>query len=132
MKQLSTDFVSDWLPDRPMPVVEPIQVWSYKNAALAVQSYVLAATSHGLGTCVMEGYDARRAKEVLQIPDRYGIPMMVATGYEHETEKDPEAPVTPRLPVNEVVFEDSFGVPWSGSGTVDVGGGSTDDEEASA
>jgi nitroreductase len=106
IKQISTDIMSGI---QPMPSVEPVQAWSYKNAGLVAQQYTLAATSHELATCMMEGYDVRRAKEVLRVPDRYGIPIMVATGYEYE---DPATFVpTPRLNMDEVVFGDTFGAP---------------------
>ena len=109
LKQATTDFVSR---RTPMPEIEPIQAWSYKNTALAVQTFVLAATSHNLQTSIMEGMDPRRVKEILRIPDRYGIPMVVATGYEYEEEATsrPTA-VTPRLDVSEVVFGNTFGAP---------------------
>lgn len=106
LKQIATDTMSEI---QPMPSVEPVQAWSYKNAGLMAQSYTLAATSHDLATCMMEGYDARRAKDVLRVPDRYAIPIMVATGYEYE---DPSTFVpTPRLCMDEVVFGDTFGEP---------------------
>lgn len=93
----------------PMPEIEPIRSWSSKNTAMAIQTFVLAATSHGLATAIMEGIDPRRAKDVLHIPDRYVIPMVVAAGYEYEesTENGP----TPRLRVDEVVFDNVFGQP---------------------
>lgn len=108
LKQVTTNFVSRQT--APMPEIEPIQAWSYKNTALAVQTFVLAATSHNLQTSIMEGLDPRRVKEILRIPDRYGIPMVVATGYEYEDESD-KAAMTPRLDVSEVVFGDTFGAP---------------------
>jgi len=107
LKQVSTSVISNM---HPMPTIEPIQSWSYKNTALAAQSYLLAAESHNLATSIMEGYDARRAKDVLQVPDRYGIPMMVATGYEYE--EVTEDMLTPRLDLDEVVFGNSFGAPF--------------------
>jgi nitroreductase len=110
LKSMATRAISEI---QPMPTMEPIETWSYKNTSLAVQSYTLAATSYDLATAIMEGFDARRAKEVLRIPDRYGIPMMVATGYdfdEHGTEVR-----TPRLPLDEVVFGDTFGAPRTGA-----------------
>ena len=104
LKQIATDAMSEI---QPMPSVEPVQAWSYKNAGLMAQSYTLAATSHDLATCMMEGYDARRAKDVLRVPDRYAIPIMVATGYEYE---DPSTFVpTPRLSMDELVFGNTFG-----------------------
>ncbi len=106
LKQISTDIMSEI---QPMPSVEPVQAWSYKNAGLVAQQYTLAATSHDLATCMMEGYDVRRAKDVLRVPDRYGIPIMVATGYEYE---DPSTFLTtPRLEMDELVFGDTFGSP---------------------
>ena len=106
LKQLATSLISEL---QPMPSIEPIQAWSYKNAALMAQSYTLAATSHELATCIMEGFDVRRAKEVLRVPDRYGIPLMVATGYEYENPATFQP--TPRLSMEEVVFGDTFGAP---------------------
>lgn len=70
-------------PLQPMPTMEDVECWSYKNAGIASSIYTLAATAHGLSTCMMEGYDARRVKEILRVPDRYGIPLMVATGYDY-------------------------------------------------
>lgn len=107
LKQVATDVLSK---NQPMPEIEPVQVWAYKNAALAVQSYVLAATSHDLQTSIMEGYDGRRLREILRIPDRYGIPMVVATGIEYADEQQSSG-TTVRLPLDEIVFQDTFGAP---------------------
>jgi putative NAD(P)H nitroreductase len=104
LKQLATTALST---QQPMPSIEPVQAWSYKNASLVAQTYVLAATSHQLATCMMEGFDARRLKQILRIPDRYDVPMVVATGYEY----DEEFKETPRLGLEEVVFGESFGEP---------------------
>lgn len=55
------------------------------------------------------GYDSRRVQEILRIPDRYDVPLIVAAGYEYE---DPETfQRTPRLDLSEVVFGDTFGEP---------------------
>ena len=107
LKQVATSLISEI---QPMPSVEPVMAWSYKNTALMAQSYTLAATSHELATCIMEGYDARRVKEVLRVPDRYEIPLMVATGYEYEDVSNLGEP-TRRLPMEEIVFGDTFGEP---------------------
>jgi nitroreductase len=92
------------------PTIDPILAWSYKNTSLLVQTFVLACESHGLATCAMEGLDARRLSRALRVPDRYAVPMVVAAGYEHQS--DESAQRTPRLRLEEVVFRDSFGVPW--------------------
>ncbi len=79
-------------------------------------------------------YDSRRVKEILQIPDRYGVPLMVATGYDYgapplndgdcsldedsdewddddELQSLNERRLTPRLEMNEIFFGDTFGEP---------------------
>jgi len=115
LKQLATGALS---PVQPMPSIESVESWSYKNAALGAMMYALAARSHGLGTCLMEGYDARRAREVLRVPDRYAMPLMVATGYAYREEAaeggsggydEDDMPKTPRLGMEEMFFGDTFG-----------------------
>ena len=65
-------------------------------------------------------------KEILRVPDRYTIPMMVATGYEYNESDDAEKnnsnsdDYTPRLPMEEVVFEDTFGEPYLHVGDEDL------------
>ena len=96
---------------QPMPTLESQEVWSCKNTALLIQTFVYAVQSHGLQSCIMEGYDARRVKEILEIPhDRYAVPMVVATGYAYQ---DEDTPKTPRLPIQEVFFQNTFGNPIS-------------------
>lgn len=106
MKQVATDLMS---PAQPMPTIDSIQAWSYKNTSLMVQTFVFSATSHGLNTCLMEGYDSRRVKEVLKIPDRYDIPLMCGVGYEYEGNEKGSRRSTPRLDADEVFFSDTFG-----------------------
>mmetsp|Transcript_34356 Transcript_34356/g.39141 ORF Transcript_34356/g.39141 Transcript_34356/m.39141 type:complete len:263 (-) Transcript_34356:12-800(-) len=105
LKQVSTDFLS--FNNKSMPCIEPVQAWSYKNTSLLGQTYMLAASSYGIGTCIMEGMDGRKVKEILRIPDRYAIPFAIATGYDY----DNETKRTPRLDLNEICFRDSFGIP---------------------
>jgi len=109
IKGIATDFFSAV---SPMPEIEPVQAWSYKNTGLLAQTFVYAAESHGLATTMMEGFDPRRTREILRIPDRYAVPLMVATGYEYEDEQATDEQKTPRLDLSEVVFSDTFGEPW--------------------
>ncbi|KAL7466731.1 hypothetical protein ACHAXS_007021 [Conticribra weissflogii] len=172
---LKQTFASALSPVQPMPTMEHVESWSYKNAGIMAQMYTLAATAHGLSTCMMEGvdeywacltnsctycgwpiflphgycktrfisnqkydrsgrYDSLRVKEILQIPDRYGVPLMVATGYDYgapalthadcsldedsdewdhddESQSLNERRLTPRLEMNEIFFGDTFGEP---------------------
>lgn len=54
----------------------------------APQELLLAATSHGLATCPMEGFDMRRLRKALRIPLRYSIPIVVCIGYPSEAQRD--------------------------------------------
>ena len=103
-KQVATDLMS---PMKAAPSIESVDIWSVKNTALLAQTFVYAATSHGLATCMMEGYDIRRVKEILRVPDRYAVPLMCCVGYEYENLE--EVKRTPRLGMEEVVFGDTFG-----------------------
>ena len=106
MKQVATNVMS---PSQPMPTIDSIQAWSYKNTSLMAMNFCLAATSHGLSTCLMEGYDTRRVKDLLRIPDRYDVPLMCSVGYEYEGDDKEECGKTPRLEPEEVFFSDLFG-----------------------
>jgi nitroreductase len=76
----------------PLPQANTAEGWAFKNASLAAMAYMLAATSHGLATHPMEGFDARRVREAVGADDegkggggggvRWGVPMVVSTGYE--------------------------------------------------
>jgi nitroreductase len=101
-------------PLRPTPSLESIETWSYKNTMPAVQTYMLAASAAGIGTCPMEGFDGRRVARLLDIPDRYSIPCIVATGYE---QADAQGGPTQRLPAEEVIFMNHFGAPAKAAGT---------------
>jgi len=110
LKQISSSIMSSM---QPSPTIDSVKSWGYKNSSLMAQTYVFAAESHGLATCMMEGFDVSRAKEVLRIPDRYALPLMVATGYEYAehgnlvVEENEQR--TPRLRADEVFFGDTFG-----------------------
>ena len=121
LKQTFTHALS---PIQSMPTMENVESWSYKNAGIMAQQYTMCATAHGLSTCMMEGYDARRVKEILRIPDRYGVSLMVATGYDYGTIADDVVHAdiiddsndgdgldkrTPRLEMNELFFGETFG-----------------------
>ena len=106
MKQVATDVMS---PAQPMPTIDSIQAWSYKNTSLMAQTFVFSATSQGLSTCLMEGYDSRRVRELLNIPDRYDVPLMCGVGYEYEGDEEDAGGKAPRLRADEVFFSDLFG-----------------------
>ncbi|CAM9184937.1 unnamed protein product [Scytosiphon promiscuus] len=105
-------------PMQPAPEVGSAEAWSFKNTSLAVQTYILSCTAHGLHTAPMEGFDARRVRAALDVPDRYGIPMVVSTGYPAPSQPGEKGGSSPtkrwRYPPQEVVFDGAFGVGMAG------------------
>ncbi len=94
-------------PFQPVPSYVPTIAWSYKQTIFPAASFVYAAQSHGLGTCVMEGFDENRLRNILDIPDRYSIPVVICCGYADETKLLPCK--TPRLEPKQVFFDGKFG-----------------------
>ncbi|CAM9705719.1 unnamed protein product [Ascophyllum nodosum] len=104
-------------PMQPAPEVSAAEAWSFKNTVPAAQTYILACTAYGLATGAMEGFDARRVRAALDIPDRYSIPMVVCTGYPAEDDKEKGSGGSVkrwRYPAEEVVFDGVFGVGMKG------------------
>lgn len=52
---LKQSFTTALSPVQPMPSMENVESWSYKNAGIVAQMYTMASTAHGLSTCMMEG-----------------------------------------------------------------------------
>ena len=94
-----------------MPTISATQeAWSYKNTMLAVHGYLLACTAHGLATAPMEGFDGRRVREALAIPETYAIPVVVATGYA-DGDEDGVVPPSKRMPFEDMFSADAFDFP---------------------
>ncbi len=73
--------------------------------------FMLAAESHGLATCPMEGYDENRVRSILNIPSHYAVPLIVAVG--HYDKQGSRLMKSVRLPFDEVVYQNTFGRDWS-------------------
>ncbi|MBB6693747.1 nitroreductase family protein [Cohnella xylanilytica] len=78
--------------------------------------FALEATRQGLATHAMLGFDQAKAREILGVPEEYAIQALVALGYQGPKENLPdgmrerEVP-SPRLPIEEIAFQGSFGRP---------------------
>lgn len=76
-------------------------------------SLALQAKMKGLITHPMSGIDKEKAREVLNIPEKYEIQALVAIGYQDAKEKLAEAlqereQPSPRRPIAESIIEGSF------------------------
>lgn len=73
----------------------------HKSCALAAQTFMLSIAAEGYESCPMEGFDAIRVKQVLNLPVGAEINMIIAVG--KGTAEGIWGPRN-RVPYNEVVF----------------------------
>ncbi|KAI9915667.1 hypothetical protein PsorP6_007898 [Peronosclerospora sorghi] len=65
----------------PVPSSVSTEAWAFKQTTFAAATFLYAAQVHGLSTCPMEGFDQSRVRKVLDIPDRYRVPVVIALGH---------------------------------------------------
>jgi len=91
------------------PPAQTTEAWAFRDTGMLAQTFMLAAAANGIGSVPLEGFDHTKVREVLHIPERYGIPMIVSAGYADaealSRSKNPSA----RLPATEVYNLDTFG-----------------------
>ncbi len=78
--------------------------WYFFDVALAMQNLVLAAHTLGLGTVFVGQFDAKKAAEVLKVPEGYCVVAMTPLGYPER-----EGKVPPRKELSEIVYYDKYG-----------------------
>ena len=78
------------------------RVVSHKSLALAAENFMLSMTDQGYATCLMEGFDEKKVKKLLNLPRQAEIGMILACG-----KGLPEGiyTVRNRLPYDQVVIE---------------------------
>ncbi len=84
--------------------------WFMFDAGIAMEHIVLAAWNFGLGTVHVGSFNAKKAEAVLKIPEGYSITEMAPLGYFDETPRE-----TPRKPLAELLFLNTFGEPYENS-----------------
>jgi len=98
------DFIREALPMFMGQCSTP-EAWAFKQTMTAAQTFMLAATAHGLATNPMEGFRSIQAvRDAVGLPSRYGVPVVVSLGYE----KAPRAKIATRKPVESMWHHDSF------------------------
>lgn len=78
--------------------------WYMFDTALAMQNLVLSAHALGLGTVIIGAFDAKKAAEILGVPEGFCVVAMTPLGY-----PDQEPRTVPRKELSEIVFHDKFG-----------------------
>ena len=76
------------------------------NGAIVLDHAILAATSLGYGTCWIGAYDGSELKQVLGIPNDYGIVCLTPVGLAAE-----QPGRRPRKPPAQLFMKDRFGSP---------------------
>jgi len=95
----------------PLPSLASAETWSSKQTAMVAITYILGCTSLGLATIPMEGINARGIRKVIGAPSRYAVPLIVSTGRPYKNGKENKKSTTSRYPLDEVVYDNSFGSP---------------------
>lgn len=101
-----------------LPSFSSSETWTTKHTVLYAMTYILGCTSRGLATIPMEGINAAGIRGVLQVPRRYSVPLIVATGLPYQENAGsstlsvaqtlPEN-ASPRYPMDEMIFGNQFG-----------------------
>lgn len=83
------------------------------DAGAAWQNLALQATRNNLVTHGMQGFDYKRAREVLRLPDEYAVEAMIAIGRPGRKEDLPEEmqereKPSDRKPLSEIAFRGGF------------------------
>ena len=87
-----------WRATMPTLPLENMDAWLAKQAGLSVMTFVWAAESAGLSTCIMEAFDEKRLRKAVSLDNSWYIPMIVAVGYGNFS-----GVKTSRLPLSESV-----------------------------
>ncbi len=113
-ERLSQAYSRPWFRQAPIIIVvcaEPEKAWKRADgeefwkidAAIAMQTLVLAATAEGLGTCWIGAFDEKIAKEALEVPQNVRIVAMTPLGYSAQKSQPSE-----RKPLVETVHENNW------------------------
>lgn len=90
------------------------EMWSVKNTAFAAQQLMLAATSLGVCSAPMEGFDEARLCFEIGIPTQdFSIPLVISLGYPVVNESEASNPDVKkpklRFKMEDVCFSEKYG-----------------------
>ena len=86
------------------PVTDKEGYWYMYDSALAMQNLVLMAHSLGIGTVIIGAFDAKKAAEILEVPEGFCVVAMTPLGFPAEEGRPPN-----RKELSEITFNDKFG-----------------------
>jgi nitroreductase len=86
------------------PATDKGNSWYMYDTGLATQNLCLAAHALGLGTVIIGAFDAKKAGEVLSVPEGFAVVVLVPLGYPAQ----PARPTT-RKELSENTYYNKFG-----------------------
>jgi nitroreductase len=64
--------------------LEASRIVTIYGDGMAVENMILVALEQGIGSCPIKGFKEKELKELLNIPDKYEIALVLALGYPYE------------------------------------------------
>ena len=61
-----------------------MRIVAHKSTALAAQNFMISMAAIAYDTCPMEGFDSKRVKQILNLPNSAEITMIVSCGIRDE------------------------------------------------
>jgi len=99
LSNMSTD--SDALAKRRKEMdEESLKSYLYLNAAIALEHIALRAVDLGLGSCWIMMFNSKKAKEVLELDERYDVVALLPIGYPNQNPLQ-----RPRLQLDELIIQ---------------------------
>lgn len=79
---------------------QDMRLSAHRSAAIAAQTFMMSISAEGYDTCPMEGFDSKRVHQILNLPSKAEIAMIIAVG-----KRSPKGVYGPRL---RVPFEEVY------------------------
>lgn len=86
------------------PKLSPVLIKAVRDATIAADHMVMAATDEGLGSCWIALFEQEDIRPVLGVPEHCYVIAIITLGYAAEAPQPSR-----RLPLEEIVFEGRYG-----------------------
>ncbi|AAZ12784.1 nitroreductase, putative [Trypanosoma brucei brucei TREU927] len=91
-----------------LSVPTTMQGYAWKQAMIPATTFIYAATAAGLDTAILEGFDEAKVREVVGLPERYTVPVIISVGYKKADEQGKPPVRSPRFSTGSLVRWNRF------------------------